>query len=80
MHLLNTGIPVERDAHAEITPLTVSVGQAAQILGVSEPTIYRLVARRLLRVLPGLRHKRITHHSIKTYCSENFPTEPRNRR
>ena len=43
--------PVER--------LTYSVGESAMALGVSKPTIYRLLARRLLRPVPGLRHKRI---------------------
>ncbi len=40
-------------------PLTYSVTEAAHVLGVSPPTIYRLIARRLLRPLPCLRHKRL---------------------
>lgn len=55
-----------------ISPLTVSVGEAAKLLGVSEPTIYRLVSRRLLRILPGLRHKRITRKSLDAYCAGTF--------
>lgn len=51
--------------------LTVSVTEAAQMLGVSEPTIYRLVARRFLKILPGLRHKRITRRSLDAYCAGN---------
>jgi excisionase family DNA binding protein len=52
-----------------LVPLTLSVSQAAAIIGVSEPTIYRLIARRLLKILPGLRHKRITRRSIDAYCA-----------
>ena len=49
--------------------VTLSVTEAATILGVSEPTIYRLIARRLLKILPGIRHKRITRRSFDTYCA-----------
>ena len=34
-------------------------------LGVSKPTIYRLLARRLLRPVPGLRHKRIPCQQLR---------------
>ena len=49
--------PVER--------LTYSVDESAAALGVSKPTIYRLVARRLLRPVPGIRHKRIPVRQIQ---------------
>ena len=49
--------PVER--------LTYSVGESATALGVSKPTIYRLLARRLLRPVPGLRHKRIPCQQVR---------------
>jgi excisionase family DNA binding protein len=39
--------------------LTNSVAEAAMALGVSAPTIYRLITRRILRPLDCLRHKRI---------------------
>ena len=45
-------------------PLTYSVAEAAQVLGVSSPTIYRLIARRLLRPLPCLRHKRLPRKQV----------------
>ena len=53
--------------------LTYSVGETAQVLGVSEPTIYRLVARRLLRPLPGLRHKRIPKRQVLAYVNAGLP-------
>ena len=45
-------------------PLTYSVMEAAQVLGVSQPTIYRLIARRMLRPLPCLRHKRLPKKQV----------------
>lgn len=53
--------PVER--------LTYSVEESATALGVSRPTIYRLVARRILRPVPGLRHKRIPCQQIRRLVS-----------
>jgi excisionase family DNA binding protein len=54
--------------------LTYSVGETAQVLGVSAPTIYRLVARRLLRPLPGLRHKRIPKRQVLAYVNAGLPS------
>jgi excisionase family DNA binding protein len=45
-------------------PLTYSVAEAAHVLGVSQPTIYRLIARRLLRPLSCLRHKRLPRKQV----------------
>ena len=53
--------------------LTFSVGETAQVLGVSEPTIYRLVARRVLRPLPSLRHKRIPKRQVLAYVNAALP-------
>ena len=57
-----------------IDSLTFSVGETAQVLGVSEPTIYRLVARRLLRPLPGLRHKRIPKRQVFDFVNADLPS------
>jgi len=46
-------------------PLTYSVAEAAHVLGVSQPTIYRLIARRMLRPLPCIRHKRLPKKQIQ---------------
>lgn len=47
-----------------IQRLTYTVAESAQALGVSQPTIYRLVARRILRPVPGVRHKLIPVRQI----------------
>ena len=52
------------DDVCQVTPslsekLTYSVAEAALILGVSRPSIYRLMARRVLIPIPGLRNKQI---------------------
>ena len=54
--------------------LTYSVIETAQVLGVSPPTIYRLVARRLLRPLPGLRHKRIPKRQVLAFVNGGLPS------
>jgi excisionase family DNA binding protein len=53
--------PIER--------LTYSVEESATALGVSRPTIYRLVARRILRPVAGIRHKRIPCQQIRRLVS-----------
>jgi len=50
-------------------PLTYSVEETALVLGISPPTVYRLVARRVLRPLPGLRHKRISKRQVHAYVN-----------
>jgi excisionase family DNA binding protein len=58
---------------AEIVPaladqpesLTYSVAEAAHVLGVSQPTIYRLITRRMLRPLPCIRHKRLPKKQVQ---------------
>lgn len=47
-----------------LEPLTYSVAETAQVLGISPPTVYRLIARRLLRPLPYMRHKRIPKRQV----------------
>jgi excisionase family DNA binding protein len=44
--------------------LTYSVGEAAHVLGVSPATIYRLIHRRQLKPVAGIRHKRISKKQI----------------
>ena len=50
--------------HDSTEPLTYSVAEAAAALGVSQATIYRLLYRRLLKPVPGIRHKRISRKQI----------------
>src|ERR1700693_6014585 len=56
--------PLPPDALIGVEPLTYSVNEAAAVLGVSPATIYRLIYRRLLKPVPGLRHKRISKKQI----------------
>jgi excisionase family DNA binding protein len=49
--------------------LTYSVSETARVLGVSLPTVYRLIARRLLKPLPGLRHKRVSKRQVLAYIN-----------
>ena len=49
--------------------LTYSVTETARVLGVSLPTVYRLIARRLLKPLPGLRHKRVSKRQVLAYVN-----------
>ena len=44
--------------------LTYSVAEAAAALGVSQATIYRLIHRRSLKPVLGLRHKRISKRQV----------------
>jgi excisionase family DNA binding protein len=53
--------------------LTYSVTETARVLGVSLPTVYRLIARRLLRPLPGLRHKRLAKRQVHAYINSGQP-------
>jgi excisionase family DNA binding protein len=53
--------------------LTYSVTETAHVLGVSLPTVYRLIARRLLRPLPGLRHKRLPKRQVHAYINSGQP-------
>jgi excisionase family DNA binding protein len=48
---------------------TYSVAEVASLLHVSRPTVYRLLLRRILRALPGLRTKRITATSVRSYVA-----------
>lgn len=45
--------------------LTYSVAEAALVLGVSAPTIYRLITRRILQPLDCLRHKPIPKRQVQ---------------
>ena len=51
-----------------IVPLTYTVAQAAAVLGMSEDTIYRLLKRRLLRPIPGIRHKLIYRNQVHQFA------------
>lgn len=44
-----------------------TVEEVAAILRVDYKTVLRLIERGLLKVLPGIRHKRITEEELKRY-------------
>lgn len=46
-------------------PLTYNVGEAAIALGISKPSVYRLLARQILHSIPYLRHKRIARIEVE---------------
>ena len=58
-----------------LEPLTYSVAETAQVLGVSMPTVYRLIVRRLLRPLPHLRHKRIPKRQVLAFINDGSSFE-----
>jgi excisionase family DNA binding protein len=45
--------------------LTYSVAEAAALLGVSRPTVYRLIGRHVLVPIPGMRHKRLPKRQVR---------------
>jgi excisionase family DNA binding protein len=55
----------KRKERVPIEPLVVDVVQAAQILSVSETTVYSLISAGKLRVLPLGRSKRIPMSSLR---------------
>ena len=64
------------DDVCQVTPslsekLTYSVAEAALILGVSRPSIYRLMARRVLIPIPGLRNKRLPKKQVRRLADGN---------
>jgi len=59
-------------AEHKLESQTYSVAEAAQVLGVCNLTIYRLITRRILRPLPYLRHKRIPRRQVSAYLEGNL--------
>jgi len=43
------------------------------VLGVSLPTVYRLIARRVFKPLPGLRHKRLPKRQVHAFVNSGQP-------
>ena len=57
---------------ASAQPETVSVEEAAKILGVSLVTVYRLIQRGKLRCLKSLRHKRIPRAELERFMKNDL--------
>jgi len=47
-----------------------TVEEVAAILRVDYKTVLRLIQRSLLKVLPGIRHKRVTEQKLNRYLDE----------
>ena len=58
---------LEFEQNGSLGPLTSSVPRTAALLGVSNTSVYRLLVKRKLMALHGLRTKRITNRSIRDY-------------
>lgn len=54
----------------EASRLAYTVQEAAQMLGVSDKTVRRLIARRLLRVSRALRHLRIPKGELERFLKD----------
>jgi excisionase family DNA binding protein len=68
--MLKLAMNPDKGQSAPSTPRMVfTASEAAQALGVSEKTIYRLVARGLLQRTAGIRHLRIPAKSIFGFCN-----------
>jgi excisionase family DNA binding protein len=67
------GAGVAQSTPQPLETLTYSVTETARVLGVSLPTVYRLIARRLLKPLPGLRHKRVSKRQVHAYINSGQP-------
>ena len=67
------GAGVAQPTLPSLETLTYSVTETAHVLGVSLPTVYRLIARRLLCPLPGLRHKRVSKRQVLAYVNSGQP-------
>ncbi len=52
-----------------VVPLTYTVAEAAVVIGISKPSVYRLLQRRLLRAVPGLRHKLIARRQVHEFAN-----------
>ena len=61
-------MPTKAKNEESIARSTYTVEQAAEILQVNPATIYRLIARRHLRAVPGIRVKRILHSELARFA------------
>ena len=60
------------DEQSLIARTAYTTTEAAARLKVNPATIYRLIARRQLRAVPGLRVKRILHSELERFAGGKF--------
>jgi excisionase family DNA binding protein len=71
--LPTAGASVTTDKPTPVAPrLAYSVKEAAEILGVSEKTVRRLIDRRLLRVSRAIRHLLIPRRELERFLEETI--------
>lgn len=58
------GVAVTGKISNQRVRLTISPAEAAEILGISRHSVYRLIVRGLLIPIPGLRNKRLPTHQV----------------
>lgn len=56
--------------------LAFTIKETAEILGVSTPTVYRLISRQLLKSSKALRHKLIPRSEIERFLRETTALQP----
>lgn len=64
-----SSIPEAAEPEKAPSSNTLSASEAAAFLGVTRYTIYRLIARRIFRPLPDIRHKRIPRRQLVDYMN-----------
>ena len=52
--------------------LAFSVGEVASALGISKPTVYRLLQRGLLKTSKALRHKLVPRSELERFLKETL--------
>lgn len=73
---MQQAMPEKTDGQPPIERIAYSTREAAEAMGVSEATIYRLISRRQLCASRKLRHKRILKSEIERFLRD----EPNPRR
>jgi len=55
----------------QMPPLVFTAGETAELLKVTEKTVYRVVQRQRLHSIKSLRHLRITRASLEKFMTED---------
>jgi excisionase family DNA binding protein len=60
-----------KDGEVKLPQLCYTADETAEILKVSQKTVYRLVERKMLHAVKALRHLRITKKSLDNFLASN---------
>jgi hypothetical protein len=69
---MNDTLPIQTDSQPVIQKLAYTVDESALALGLSPNTIYRLIARGLLKSAGALRHKVIPVTEIQRFLNDTL--------